>query len=66
MTPKPKKTIIAVRVTDSVRAKFHAKAVKYSNPSDVLRELIEAFVENRLTIQPPVIRKGLYVNRSQN
>jgi hypothetical protein len=69
MTPKSKSAYLSARVTDKTRAKFHAKASRFSTPSDVLRELIDAFVEDRITIQPPVIRNSLekiYVNRSQN
>lgn len=61
-TPKPKSAFLTVRVTGITRAKFHAKASKYGQPSDVLRELIEAFLEDRLSIVPPVNRKeSLYV-----
>ena len=66
---KTKSAYLAVRVTDKTRLRFHAKAAKYSTPSDVLRELIEAFVEDRLTIQAPVIRNPLekiYVTRNQD
>jgi hypothetical protein len=60
-------TVLTVRVTDSTRNKFHAKASKFSTPSDILRELIEAFVDDRLTIAAPVTRKEkLYVNRTEN
>lgn len=61
-TPKPKSAFLTVRVSPVTRAKFHGKAQKYGQPSDVLRELIEAFLEDRLSIVPPVNRKeSLYV-----
>lgn len=61
-TPKPKSAFLTVRVTGQTRSKFHAKAQKFGQPSDVLRELIEAFLEDRLSIVPPVNRKeSLYV-----
>jgi len=67
VTPTSKLAILNVRVTHKLRTKFHAKASKYSNASDVLRELVEAFVEDRLTIQAPVTRKeSMYVNRNAN
>jgi hypothetical protein len=46
-----------------MRSKFHAKAQKYGVPSDVLREFIEAFLDDRLVIRPPVTREkeSLYV-----
>jgi len=62
-----KSSHLTVRVTDRVRTKFHIKASKYGQPSAVLREIIEAFIEDRLTIQPPVNRKeNLYVTRIEN
>lgn len=62
-TPKTKSAFLTVRVTGNTRIKFHAVASKYGQPSDVLRELIEAFIEDRLTITPPVNRKeSLYVS----
>lgn len=67
--PKSKSAFLTVRVTDKTRAKFHAKAIRYSTPSDILRELVEAFIDDRLAIQPPVIRnskENLYVPRSQD
>jgi hypothetical protein len=62
-----KSVFLTVRVSGSTRTKFHAKAKKYGQPSSVLREIIEAFLEDRLSIVPPVNRKeNLYVTRSQN
>jgi len=68
MSPtKPKSAFLTVRVTGSTRTKFHVKASKYGSPSDILRELVEAFNEDRLSIRPPVNRKeSLYVPRSEN
>jgi hypothetical protein len=59
MPAKTKSAFMSVRVTELVRTKFHAKARKLGTPSEVHRELVEAFVENRLEVQPPVIRKPL-------
>jgi hypothetical protein len=60
-------TVLTVRVTDSTRNKFHAKALRFGTPADILREIIDAFVEDRLTIAAPVTRKEkLYVNRTEN
>lgn len=56
---KPKSAFMTVRVTDKTRTKFHAKASKIGTPSDVLRELIDAFVEDRVKLQPPVNRNPL-------
>lgn len=68
--PQPSKSaFMTVRVTDATRANFHAKAQTIGKPSEVHREIVEAFVEDRLTIQPPVNRnplEKLYVTRSQD
>ncbi len=53
-SPKSKSAFLSVRVTGKTRTKFHEKARKLGKPSEVHREIVEAFVENRLTIQPPV------------
>jgi hypothetical protein len=42
---------LATRVTESTRTQFTKKARKYGDPGAVLRELIEAFVDNRITIE---------------
>lgn len=66
---KPKSAFLTVRVTGSTRSKFHAKAKRFGQPSEVLRELIEAFNDDRLVIQAPVNRnpkENLYVPRIEN
>lgn len=56
-----KDSFITVRVPNNTRLKFYAEAVHYDRrPSDLLREFIEAFIEDRLVIQPPSNRKELY------
>lgn len=64
MNPKKSKSaFLTTRVTDAVRTQFLSKSVEYGTPSEVLREIIEAFVEDRLSIKPPVNVKGnLYVS----
>lgn len=52
--------VVAARVTVQVHKKFHAKARRYGKPSDVLREMIEAFIENRLTVTPSPTKRNLY------
>lgn len=67
MNPKSRSAFLTVRVTGSMHSKFHSKALRYGKPSDVLREIIEAFLDDRLTITPPVTRKeSLYVTRTQD
>jgi len=61
---KLKSKFLVVRVTDKTRTKFHTKAQKYGQPSDVLREIIEAFNDDRLIVQPPVnVKESLYVRK---
>ena len=69
MTFINKSAYLTVRVADKTRIKFHAKARKFGTPSEVLRELVDAFIEDRVTIQPPVtgnLKEKLYVPRSQD
>ena len=62
-----KSAYLSVRVPDSTRTKFHDKVKKFGSPSEVLRELIDAFNEDRVAIQAPVTRKEkLYVPRIKN
>jgi hypothetical protein len=71
MRPKSKSSHITVRLTDDVRYKFLDKAEEVgTTPSEVLRELIDAFCEDRITLQPAVNRnrplEKLYVTRSED
>jgi hypothetical protein len=67
MLPITKSAFMSVRVPDKTRIKFHDKAKQFGTPSEVLRELVDAFIEDRIAIQPPVTRKEkLYVTRSQD
>lgn len=55
---------MTVRIADSLHGEFSQKALKYGGTSYVLREIITAFVENRLTIKPPKTSKEtLYVRK---
>jgi predicted DNA-binding protein len=64
----PKSAYLSVRVPDKTRIKFHSKAAKHGvHSSEALRELIDAFIEDRVTIQPRVTRNPLekiHVTRS--
>lgn len=70
MIPINKSAYLTVRVAEKTRLKFHAKAWKFGiTPSEALRELIDAFIEDRVTIQPSVNRnplEKLHVTRSQD
>jgi len=46
-------TNITIRVSGKLRTQFHKKAERHGTPSEVLREIVLAFVEDRLVIQPP-------------
>lgn len=65
MAPKSKAAFLSVRVTEQTRSKFHAKAQKYSTPSGVLRDLVDGFIQDRVTISPPsnhVTKESIYAN----
>jgi hypothetical protein len=65
MSIKSKSKFLVVRVTPDDHKKFHCKIKKYGQPSEILREIIQAFLEDRLAIQPPVNPKEtLYVTRN--
>jgi hypothetical protein len=52
---------LTVRVEKKTRDQFRDKAKQFGTPSEVLRELVDALIENRIKIQPPVRSKdGLY------
>jgi hypothetical protein len=54
---------LSVRLTPERHTAFYRKADQYGRPSDLLRELVEAFIDDRLTIKPPsTVKKDLYVN----
>ena len=60
---KPKSKYLVIRVTPATHKAFHAKARTYGTVSEVSREIVQAFIENRLTIQPPVtVKESLYVS----
>lgn len=67
---KPKSDALYVRVTPETKAAFSAKAEQYGpdlSASDVLRELVIGFIEDRVTIIPPHDKKeSLYVPRIQD
>ena len=60
MKPRMSSTI-STRISAEMKKKFNNKAKKYGDPSYVHRELIHAFVEDRLTIEPPEdVRRNLF------
>ena len=63
-----KSVAIYLRVTPATKKKFMERAERIGVPSDVLRELIQAFIEERVTVIPPPTQKeSLYnVPRTEN
>jgi hypothetical protein len=51
---------IAVRVTPKFHTQFHRKVKAFGPPSTVLREILLAFTEDRLVIQPSSTKRNLY------
>ena len=67
MSDPSKTKFLSVRLTPHDHRTFFRKSKKYGKPSDLLRELVQAFNEDRLTVLPPVNPKeSLYVPRSQD
>lgn len=65
-----KQVSLSVRVTARERTAFHAKSHQHGGASEVLRELVMAFLEDRLTILPPppsqLFKDLSHVSRSQD
>lgn len=61
-------TFLTVRLRQQTHHAFREKATRYGGVSEVLRELVDAFIEDRIAITPPATPKkeSLYVTRSQN
>lgn len=56
-----KSSFLTVRIPFKTRTMFVRKATPFGKPSEVLRELVEAFIDGRLTIQKPVtVKDKLY------
>lgn len=70
----PRKKIIkndtlVLRLTATLKKRFTTKAERHGRPTDVLRELMTAFVEDRYVIHPsPDVKpqESLYVPRSED
>ena len=52
-TKKTKETSVAVRLNPEMRRQFINLAGRYGGTSYVLRELVSAFVENRVQLEAP-------------
>ena len=51
---------ISVRVTPKFHTQFHRKVKAFGPPSTILREILSAFIEDRLVIQPNPSKRNLY------
>lgn len=69
MSPKKAKSdALYVRVTPEVKQAFSKRAEQFEplTASDVLRELVVGFIEDRVTIIPPQDKKELYIARTED
>ena len=67
MSDPSKTKFLSVRLTPQDHRTFFRKSKRYGKPSDLLRELVQAFNDDRLTVRPPVnTKESLYVPRSQD
>jgi hypothetical protein len=64
MATRPKSKYLTIRVTPIVHKAFQRKTQEYGGVSEVLRELVIAFIEERVTVIPNPERKSLYVTRT--
>jgi len=61
MTKRVVSPTLSVRVSAELYGNFKKKSTRYGGPSEVLRELVAAFVENRLTVsKPKTVKETLY------
>lgn len=61
---KTKSDALYVRISPEIKRAFNEKAEQFEplTPSDVLRELVTGFVEDRVTIIPPASKKESLYN----
>ena len=59
---KAKDKYITFRVSNDTHQDFMTKVTRYGMPSDILREMVEAFLDDRLVIKKPDSKESLYVN----
>jgi hypothetical protein len=68
MSTKPLSQFMTVRLKPTDHKAFRVKASRYGGASEVLRELVTAFIEDRVTVIPPrnPRKESLYVPRIQD
>jgi len=50
-------TFLTVRMHPGTHKRFRDKAARFGGVAEVIRELVEAFLDDRLVIQPPTTPK---------
>ena len=58
--PKNFTAFLTVRINKETADAFRKRAKEYGGTSQVIRELAEAFVDDRLTVQPNPNRKSFF------
>ena len=58
--PKNYTAFLTVRIDKDTADAFRTKAKEFGGTSEVLREIVTAFNDNRLTMQPNPNRKSLF------
>jgi hypothetical protein len=58
--PKNFTAFLTVRLNRKTADAFRTKAKEYGGTSEVMREIVEAFIDGRLTVQPNPNRKTLF------
>lgn len=61
-----KSRFLGVRLEPSLHRAFIAAARRHGGMSAVLYEMVKAFVENRIHIDPPAQKEMYHVSRSKN
>lgn len=64
--PYPNDKFVSFRVSDKQHTAFARKAAKFGGVSALMREFIDAFVDDRMTISPTPDKEKLYVTRSKD
>ena len=60
LKPKTLDKYIAIRINARTHKAFFRKATEFGKPSEVLRELVIAFCEDRVTVSPPSTHRSIY------
>ena len=58
--PKNFTAFLTVRLAQDTAAQFRSKAKEYGGTSEVMREIVDAFIDDRLTVQPNPNRKTIF------